>query len=77
VKALPKMIKAAARCIDSRLRDIISRETKKQVERLKEVFALVGEPRRASVQGHGGLIEEGDEVIEEASEQDDAAATWR
>jgi Mn-containing catalase len=50
-------------------------ETKLQVERLKEVFALVGTPAKGKpCKGMAGLIEEGEEIIEEGQELDDAAA---
>jgi Mn-containing catalase len=50
-------------------------ETKEQVERLKEVFALIGEQAKSKpCKGMAGLIEEGEEVLDEASELDDAAA---
>ncbi len=50
-------------------------ETKEQVERLKEVFTLIGEPAKGKTcKGMAGLLEEGNEVIEEANEQGDAAA---
>jgi Mn-containing catalase len=50
-------------------------ETRGQVERLKEVFGLLGAPATPSTcRGMQGLIEEGQEVIEAGREQDDAAA---
>jgi len=50
-------------------------ETKEQVERLKEVFELVGaEAKGKPCKRMAGLIEEGEEVIEEGKELDDAAA---
>ena len=50
-------------------------ETKEQVERLKEVFALVGTPAKGKpCKGMQGLIEEGNEVMEEGKELEDAAA---
>jgi len=50
-------------------------ETKEQVERLKEVFALVGEAAKGKpCKGMAGLIEEGAEVIEEGEQLDDTAA---
>ena len=66
VKALPKMVKAAR---SEALKAAFERhleETKAQVERLKEVFALVGVPAKGKTcKGMEGLLEEGDEVIEE------------
>ena len=50
-------------------------ETEQQVERLKEVFGLLGVAAKAKpCKGMAGLIEEGQEVIEEGEEQDDVAA---
>ena len=75
VKALPKMLKAARSqplqfAIEHHLE-----ETKAQVDRLKEVFGLLGENTKSTAcRGMAGLIEEGEETIEEGSEQDDVAA---
>jgi Mn-containing catalase len=75
VKALPKMVKAAhsealQNCLETHLE-----ETKGQVERLKEVFALIGTPAKAKpCKGMAGLIEEGTEVMEEGAELEEAAA---
>jgi Mn-containing catalase len=75
VKALPKMIQAAH---SETLRNAFTthlEETRLQVDRLKEVFALVGEQAKAKpCKGMQGLIEEGQEVIEEGEEMDPAAA---
>ncbi len=50
-------------------------ETKEQVERLKEAFGLVGVPAKAKpCKGMEGLIAEGEEVIEEGKQLEDAAA---
>jgi Mn-containing catalase len=50
-------------------------ETKAQVERLKDVFGLIGMPAKGKqCKGMAGLLEEGDEVIEESGDHDDAAA---
>ena len=75
VKALPKMAKAArAESLKAAFEEHLE-ETKEQVERLKEAFALVGVPAKSKpCKGMAGLIEEGDEVIEEGAEHDDAAA---
>jgi Mn-containing catalase len=75
VKALPKMVTAArSESLKFALENHLE-ETKEQVERLKEVFALIGEPATGKpCKGMAGLLEEGDEVIEQASEQGDAAA---
>lgn len=75
VKALPKMAKAANSealrlAFETHLED-----TKGQVERLKEVFGLVGAPAKSKVcKGMQGLIEEGEEVIAEGEGKDPASA---
>jgi Mn-containing catalase len=75
VKALPKMIRNAR--TDS-LKLAIERhleETKGHVERLKEAFGLIGTPAKAKAcKGMEGLIAEGEEVMDEGKELDDAAA---
>jgi Mn-containing catalase len=75
VKALPKMVKAAR---SEGLRMALEHhleETKDQVERLKEVFQLIGAPAKGKpCKGMAGLLEEGEEVIGEGQEMDDAAA---
>jgi manganese catalase len=75
VKALPKMVKSArAESLRFAFEHHLE-ETKQHVERLKEVFALVGTPAKAKpCKGMEGLIAEGEEVIEEGEELDDAAA---
>ena len=75
VKALPKMMKAArndalAIAFENHLED-----TKAHVERLKEVFTLVGAQAKAKpCKGMAGLIEEGNEVITEGEQLEAAAA---
>ena len=75
VKALPKMAKAARsealqECFETHLE-----ETKGQVERLKEVFDLLGVPAKGKpCKGMAGLIEEGSEVIADGAEQDGPSA---
>jgi Mn-containing catalase len=75
VKALPKMAKAArseelARCFEQHLA-----ETEGQVERLKEVFGLLGDKAAPKpCKGMAGLVEEGQEVIEEGKEKTDLSA---
>ena len=45
------------------------------MERLKECFTLLGaQPKAKPCKGMAGLLEEGDEVIEEGKEKDDVAA---
>jgi Mn-containing catalase len=74
-KALPKMAKAAR---FDRLRELFEVhlvETEEQVERLNECFSLLGESARAKpCRGMMGLVEEGQEVMEEGEEKEDAAA---
>jgi Mn-containing catalase len=75
VKALPKLVEAAtAEALKSAF-DTHLEETIQQVERLKDVFAVLGVAAKAKpCKGMAGLIEEGQEVIEEGEEQDDLAA---
>jgi Mn-containing catalase len=75
VKALPKMVKAArAESLRVALEQHLE-ETKEQVERLKEAFGLVGTPAKGKAcKGMEGLIKEGEDVIEEGKELEDAAA---
>jgi len=75
VKALPKMVKAARTDSLKFALEHHLEETKDQVERLKEVFSLLGVPAKSKpCKGMAGLVEEGDEVIEEGKELDDAPA---
>ncbi|HEX2344794.1 MAG TPA: DUF892 family protein [Vicinamibacterales bacterium] len=75
VKALPKLTKAATA---GRLKLAFENhleETKEQVERLKECFTLLGaQPKAKPCKGMAGLLEEGDEIIEEGKEKDSVAA---
>jgi manganese catalase len=75
VKALPKMAKAAR---STQLQVLIQthlQETEAQVERLNESLRILGEPARAKpCKGMAGLVEEGEEVMSEAKEKDDAPA---
>jgi Mn-containing catalase len=75
VKALPKMESAAN---EPRLKEAFAQhldETREQVERLKEVFMLIGSDAKPKpCKGMAGLIEEGEEVIEEG-EQKNAASS--
>jgi Mn-containing catalase len=75
VKALPKMLSAArTEPLKFALENHLE-ETKQHVERLKEVFGLVGAPAKGKpCKGMEGLIDEGREVLEESEELDDAAA---
>jgi|SRR5581483_1178009 len=75
VKALPKMAKAAK---DEDLRNAFQEhleQTKGHVERLKQVFDMLEEkPRAKACKGMAGLVEEGQEVITEGKEMEEAAA---
>jgi len=75
VKAIPKMVKAA-RSDSLRLAfENHLEETKQHVERIKEVFNLVGASAKGKpCKGMAGLIEEGQEVIEDGEEKEDAPA---
>jgi Mn-containing catalase len=74
-KALPKMAEAAR---FDQLRELFEQhlaETETQIERLNECFNLLGKTRRAKpCRGMMGLVEEGQEVIEQGEKKDDAAA---
>jgi Mn-containing catalase len=74
-KALPKMAKAAR--FDS-LRELFVvhlAETERQVERLNECFSLLGETARAKpCKGMAGLVEEGQDVMKNGADMEDAAA---
>src|SRR4029078_11677682 len=63
VKGLPKMIKAArAESLQFALANHLE-ETKDQVERLKEVFGLLGDEAKSKpCKGMAGLLDEGQEV---------------
>lgn len=75
VRALPKMEAAAN---EPRLKQAFANhlaETQQQVERLKEVFVLIGAAAKAKpCKGMEGLIEEGDEVIDEGDQKDAIAS---
>lgn len=70
-KALPKMAKAAS---NQELRTALEEHlevTKRQVERLEEVFRGLGRPATGKTcKGMAGLIEEGQEILEEDFEPD-------
>jgi Mn-containing catalase len=75
VKALPKMADAAnSEALQQAFLTHLE-ETKGHVERLKEVFGLVGVAAKGKTcKGMQGLIEEGDEVMTEGEEKDPASA---
>ena len=74
-KAIPKMVDAAR---FDRLRELFEihlSETEMQVERLNECFELLGRTAKTKpCKGMQGIIEEGQEVIEESTGKEDAAA---
>ena len=75
VKALPKMAKAARFDQLRELFDLHLAETEGQVERLDECLELLGQTARAKpCRGMMGLVEEGQEVMDEAEKKEDAAA---
>ena len=74
-KALPKMAEAARYDQLRELFKIHLAETELQIGRLNECFELLGKTPRAKVcKGMLGLVEEGQEVVEENAKKDDAAS---
>ena len=75
LKALPKMAKSARSAQLQRLFQVHLQETETQVERLNKSLSILGAPARAKpCKGMMGLVEEGQEVMEEGKKKDDAAA---
>jgi Mn-containing catalase len=75
VKALPKMAKAARTAQLQNLFGIHLQETETQVGRLEECLKLLGDAGRAKpCKGMAGLVEEGEEVIDEGKKKDDGPA---
>src|SRR6202046_4360988 len=73
-KALPKMAEAARFDQLRELFEIHLAETEAQVERLNECFALLGKtPRAKACKGMQGIVEEGQEVMQEGEKKDDGA----
>jgi len=74
-KALPKMAKAAR---FDQLRELFAmhlQETDLQIDRINECFSLLGVSARPKpCKGMMGLVEEGQEVMQEGEEKEDAAA---
>ena len=69
-KALPKMRKAAGSADLQDAFDMHLQETEGQIERLDECFELLGEsPKRKKCHGIMGLIEEGQEEMDEDASQ--------
>jgi Mn-containing catalase len=74
-KALPKMAEAARFDQLRELFELHLQETEEQIERINECFALLGVSSRAKpCKGMMGLVEEGQEVMEEGENKEDAAA---
>jgi Mn-containing catalase len=75
VKALPKMVDAAnAEALQVAFETHLE-QTKEHVERLKEIFGLLGAPAKAKAcKGMQGLVEEGIEVIADNEGKDAASA---
>jgi Mn-containing catalase len=75
LKALPKMQEAAN---SAQLKTAFQKhleETKQQVDRLKQSFELLGaKPATKVCKGMQGLVEEGEEMIEEGKEKEEVAA---
>ena len=75
LKAIPKMAKAARAATLKHSFEQHLAETEGQVERLKEVFQLLGQkPKPKPCKGMAGLIEEGEEVVAESQAKEDIAA---
>ncbi|MFL6799140.1 MAG: DUF892 family protein [Xanthobacteraceae bacterium] len=75
LKALPKMAKAARSAQLQTLFETHLAETETQVERLNESLQMLGTPGRAKpCKGMAGLLEEGEEVMRESKQRDDAPA---
>jgi Mn-containing catalase len=75
VQALPKMAEAAN---NPKLKEAFEKhlvQTERHVERLKAAFELLGEKAQAKLcKGMKGLIEEGEETIQENEEAEDLAS---
>jgi Mn-containing catalase len=75
VRAMPRMAKAAN---SPELKEALQNhltETQGQVERLKQVFELLGAKAKAKpCKGMQGLVEEGKETITQGKEKEDVAA---
>ena len=75
VKALPKMVEAANSEALKTSFEVHLEQTKGHVERLKEVFGLLGvQAKGKTCKGMQGLLEEGEEIIQEGEGKDPAAA---
>ena len=75
VKALPKMAKASENPELKKAFEHHLEETKSQVQRLEEVFKIIGKsPRGEKCPAILGLVEEGEEVIEKGEDGEVIAA---
>ena len=75
VKALPKMAEAANSEALRLAFETHLEQTKEQIERLKEIFTSLEVPAKGKpCRGMAGLLEEGDEVIKEGADKDEASA---
>ena len=75
VKALPKMARAARSAELKQAFEEHLEQTKVHVERLKQIFDLMEEkPKARPCKGMAGLVEEGQEVITEGKQREEAAA---
>jgi Mn-containing catalase len=75
LKSLPKMVDAARSPVLKYAFQKHLNETEDQVERLKQTFALLDSSADAKAcKGMAGLVEEGDEVMEEGEDKSDVAA---
>src|SRR3954466_12700629 len=75
LKGLPRMIKASRAPVLKFAFEKHLSETEDQVERLRETFKLLGATAKPKpCKGMAGLLEEGDEVIEEGEDKDDVSA---
>ncbi len=74
-KTLPKMAKSARSAQLKRLFETHLEETEAQAERLSECLRMLGSAARAKAcKGMAGLVEEGEEVMQEGKEKGDAPA---
>jgi Mn-containing catalase len=75
VKALPKMVEAAN---NPKLKEAFEKhltQTQNQLERLKQAFQMLGEKAQSKpCRAMAGLIEEGEETIQEGAEKEEIAA---
>jgi Mn-containing catalase len=75
VKALPKMVESANSEALTLAFETHLEQTKEHVQRLKEVFGILGVPAKAKpCKGMAGLLQEGEEVMAEGEEKDEASA---